>query len=584
MHIKKILPLLFLLTGAYGLKAQSNTMQESVFILSEIANDSLSLCSSRQIRLCGSSSETVPEPSYLWSTGDTTACIDLAFTGEKEMLYWCKHPSPTDASAFETDSVWISFLPPYAYLGADTVLCYGKDGLPLPTDTLLTINLGKSNRDSAATYRWFDTDGDLLGEDSVFACTLDMLDEISADHHKGIFLVEVSLSNADEESCTARDTIEIRAIASPFAQYGTNLFIPFDTTLCADRDLALEIPDDFHGYWLNADNTVLPFGADTNRYVFEGKRGTDGFGAGTDTRNPERYYLSYRHRYCPWTGQDTLNLIHLVKPSVVLPSDTIICRNEPVAIEAELPKIHENAYQILWEDGSDLSEREFSEEGIYTVKFGIKEEINTCGYEKAADTISILWVDPAMTDISIPQDTIICVGLTLSLDATVPFDSTLYSWQKGSIPDLEFEDDTIEFTGPVIVIEEEGVYNIRLIDSMGCENRTEINVTIDECQPLLDIPNVFTPNGDGVNDILKFKQLEKCTDVSIQIVNRWGRTVLKEEVKNAEDFQWNGCLHNSNRKLPDGPYFYMVSYKNMYGKKKVQSGSITILGSTDTGY
>ena len=95
------------------------------------------------------------------------------------------------------------------------------------------------------------------------------------------------------------------------------------------------------------------------------------------------------------------------------------------------------------------------------------------------------------------------------------------------------------------------------------------------------MPNVFSPNGDGVNDVLKFKQIDDCYDVDVLIVDRKGSRVLHQKLKNPEDFSWNGCMNNGGRKLPDGAYFYFISYKNAYGKKKYQSGSITILGSTE---
>ncbi|MBD5397148.1 T9SS type B sorting domain-containing protein, partial [bacterium] len=83
------------------------------------------------------------------------------------------------------------------------------------------------------------------------------------------------------------------------------------------------------------------------------------------------------------------------------------------------------------------------------------------------------------------------------------------------------------------------------------------------------------------NDVLKFKQIEKCTDVLIEIVDRWGQPVLKQKVPTADGFEWNGRVNNTGARLPDGPYFYMVTYKNLYGKRKVQSGSITILGTAE---
>ena len=568
---------------AFNEGSRSGISGKASYILSEIENDTIRACSSETIRL-----QAVARPDssmrFLWSTGDTASFIDITFHGSPETLYWCRHANSSNASS--TDSVQLIFLPPYAYLGPDTAFCLPHDSLPAAADTLLILNPSALNADGLS-YRWFalqgENPGGTLARDSLLPCTFSMLEEIGNGIYAGGFGVEVSDPNPVPEACQGRDTIWIRVFSNPYPAYDTNLFLPYDTTLCAHADLAFQLPSIFHGYWLDADSIVLPFGSDTNQYVFHGQRGTDGFGAGTDTRQAESYYLAYRHRYCPaWAGMDSLNLVHLVRPQVEIPSDTLICRDIPVEIEAQLPLVHENAYAFSWDDGSREATREFSTGGLFQACFALKDEYNTCGYEAACDTISITWVDPVLTDVPFPTDTVICTDLTLTLDATVPFDSTLYSWEKGSIPELEFEEDSITFTEPVIVIEEEGVYNIRIIDSMGCENRVEVNVTLDECRPLLDIPNVFTPNGDGVNDVLKFNQVEKCTDVRIQIVNRWGRVVLKDEVKNAEDFQWNGCLHNSSRKLPDGPYFYMVTYKDMYGKNKVQSGSITILGSSES--
>ena len=54
-----------------------------------------------------------------------------------------------------------------------------------------------------------------------------------------------------------------------------------------------------------------------------------------------------------------------------------------------------------------------------------------------------------------------------------------------------------------------------------------------------------------------------------------------EGMRGTDGFEWNGRVNNTGVRLPDGPYFYMVTYKNLYGKRKVQSGSITILGTSE---
>lgn len=94
---------------------------------------------------------------------------------------------------------------------------------------------------------------------------------------------------------------------------------------------------------------------------------------------------------------------------------------------------------------------------------------------------------------------------------------------------------------------------------------------------VFDLPNVFTPNGDGVNDVLRPREYRAIADFSIKIVNRWGVEVFKSSVP---DFEWNGQMYNKGKDCPDGAYFYMAEFKARAGGrsfKKVQSGSITIL-------
>lgn len=92
-----------------------------------------------------------------------------------------------------------------------------------------------------------------------------------------------------------------------------------------------------------------------------------------------------------------------------------------------------------------------------------------------------------------------------------------------------------------------------------------------------ELPNIFTPNGDGVNDVLRPIEYQYITAFFIKIVNRWGVEVYKAS---SPDFEWNGKLYNKGKDCPDGAYFYMAEFTaRADGRtfKKVQSGSITIL-------
>ena len=508
----------------------------------------------------------------------------------------------------ETDSVWVFFPQyPYSNLGGRVDVCL-PPGAPLPSaeDTVYTFNLGPWNRElEYVESAWFDgtktaSGGDsVVGTDSVFYYTFGKMDSVAPDLYVGQVVTRVASDSLWQDSCgcfvpctdaacSGYDTVRIFLHLLPPLK--ENVFLPLDSVLCAHLDLELQLPDSaadaYHCYWLDRDSIELPYGHDTTRFTVQGMRGLDGVGAGTDTREPRFFQLRLDHKLCNVSFFDTLLVYDQVKPNFTLPChDTLICRNEPVELDSLTPLVYRPFYNFEWNDGKKGSDYAFTDSGTYVLSFFVDKKHDFCGYTPASDTIRVLWVDPAMTDIYLPADTAFCKDLSVTLDVRVPFPSTKYSWQDGPMPapDEEFEDeqDSIEFTEPFKTIKEEGTYNVLLLDSMNCRNRQEINVTVDACTPALEIPNVFTPNGDGVNDVLRFKQLEKCTDVLIEIVDRWGQPVLKQKVATADGFEWNGRVNNTGARLPDGPYFYMVTYKNLYGKRKVQSGSITILGTAE---
>lgn len=364
-----------------------------------------------------------------------------------------------------------------------------------------------------------------------------------------------------------------------------NHFLPEDTTLCANSHLLFEIPAEYHCTWLSLDSLPLPYGQDTNRFLIQGQAGTDGMGGGVDARRPSTYLLRYQHQDSATASFDTMQVYALIRPTVEIEMDSaLICRDEPVLVSPDYALVYEPFYETLWSDGSTEADLESNIGATHTVTMRLKDSLNSCGFSPATDSIVLVWVDTALTNMPaiLRADTTICPDLELELDATVPYASTQYQWRNSEFPEEILPTDTLFDPNPVYVIEEDGTYSIVLIDSMGCINAMNINVQDDpeECKPNLQIPDVITPNGDGLNDDLTFQELKYCEDVEIEIVTRWGQVVLKEKVKRADDFKWNGCYKNGSRPLPDGPYFYMVTYKNMYGKKKVQSGSVTILGST----
>ena len=93
-----------------------------------------------------------------------------------------------------------------------------------------------------------------------------------------------------------------------------------------------------------------------------------------------------------------------------------------------------------------------------------------------------------------------------------------------------------------------GTYPVVLVvtGSNGCMDTISTNYVVDA---IIELPNVFTPNGDNANDYLKFKNLEVFKSNNLTIFNRWGKKIYEQEnYKN----DWNGSGFN------DGTYFFIL--------------------------
>jgi gliding motility-associated-like protein len=119
-------------------------------------------------------------------------------------------------------------------------------------------------------------------------------------------------------------------------------------------------------------------------------------------------------------------------------------------------------------------------------------------------------------------------------------------------------------------------YTITFINEDGCINEQMVSVKVLEKKTELIIPNIFSPNGDGINDVweIKFPNAAQVQDLSIY--DRWGNKMFSKKPEvGINNINWDGNM-GSTAANP-GVYIYSLAYKDDNNKNVVISGDITLI-------
>lgn len=114
-------------------------------------------------------------------------------------------------------------------------------------------------------------------------------------------------------------------------------------------------------------------------------------------------------------------------------------------------------------------------------------------------------------------------------------------------------------------------YTVTMIDDRGCVATDEVVVNINPQDKVLYVPNAFTPNGDGTNDIFYF-YTAGSKEVDFSVFNRWGEKIFQSF---SVDRGWDG--YYKNELMNPGVYVFHVSVIYQDGDKKNAKGSVTLI-------
>lgn len=596
-------------TGLYWVNITKDGCKDSdsVRIDAQIANTfnfgaDTTLCTGDSIIL----SHTCTGCTYVWSDSSTNDSLTVKQSG----TYWL---SADDGICTTEDTIVITFTtPPNVDLGKDTTLC-GVDSIILSSPANVTRLWDDSSTDSLRVVKtsgiyWLEaSSGSCVARDSIqitfvgkqvvnlgndtaicsgdslvlnytcAGCTYVWSDNSTNDSlvakQSGTYWLEVTNS-----SCKNRDSINLSSNPKPQLNLGV------DTSLCSGDSIILNSPVNVTRLWENTSmdssrtikttgsyrltitdgnnckntDTInitfnpIPFfslGADTSlcansSITLRKPIGTPGqvlwsTGSTTDSitiSTANTYWARVNQNNCRYTDSIEVLAAPVYTEKLV---DTSICAGQTIILDATT-----QGASYLWNDGSTFN----SLVADTTGKYSVTVTISGCNFFDSA----FVRLD------SIPQspnlrDTTVCEDATLNLNSTT--NATSYLWSNG-------------VTTPTLAIDSAGVYVVQATNKCGFITDTA-NVIVEICDAPF-IPNVFTPNGDGINDFF-FINFNVVKNFKVEVFNRWGERVFESE---DPKFSWDGKYRGEL--VPAGVYFYLVTSKIGIGKTFNAKGSLTI--------
>jgi len=263
---------------------------------------------------------------------------------------------------------------------------------------------------------------------------------------------------------------------------------------------------------------------------------------------------------CDMTDSDTI-LITIPNPPLILTAspDTAVCVNG-TAILSALASGGGGGFTYTWTNNSNGTVATYSDlisPDTYTVT-----ALDLCGQSISED----IFVDVIPVDADFNAENTAGYTYDFMVVDTPPCIGCTYEWTfpDGSIGQNMNETYTFDGFGEASVA-------LTVTNSIGCTASNTFSVTF---PPVVYIPNCFTPNGDGLNDVFLVES-SSVRLFEMHIFNRWG-----DEVFNTTDIKEAWIGDDKLKKsyyVPDGVYPYVCKIKGYNGEAEEYVGTITIL-------
>ncbi|MBO9683364.1 MAG: gliding motility-associated C-terminal domain-containing protein [Flavisolibacter sp.] len=502
-------------------------------------------CKNIQLNLQADTSCNIGLGTYTWTLPGGAITHDSKLTTSNEGMYYLKYQ--TSPTCMAEDSFFVQYQPvPEVSLGRDTSLCETETltlQVPMTGSYLWQDGSNKNSFrvDKAGLY-WvkFTANGCSvsdsvhiaynplplinLGSDTVICSDQTVLLNATGSgivsyrwqdaSNQSTYLAtgegKFSVTVTDNNGCIAKDSVVVSTKPLPTFTLGN------DTTLCEQESLPLSLSLINASYQWSAGNT-------SSSYTIT-KAGL--------------YWVDVSQNGC--VKRDSIFVGYSPLPRIKLGRDTTLCEGSSLLLDASYTNA---SYQ--WQDKTISSSLLVTKPGLYYVS------VNADGCI-ASDSIRIFY--KSKPKFSLGRDTTWCNESEVVLSPMV--NNANYLWQDGS-------------TAHSYIVRDSGRYSVTIWNECGSMS-DDIYFRKGICS--LHLPNAFTPNYDGLNDLFRVKDASFIKVFRMNIYNRWGKLVFTT----SDPYKgWNGMYQNMSQ--PAGTYIWQINLTTKDGEKLSRAGSVVLI-------
>lgn len=192
-------------------------------------------------------------------------------------------------------------------------------------------------------------------------------------------------------------------------------------------------------------------------------------------------------------------------------------------------------------------------------KYSVTIDLDSC---TASASINLVNTD-FISEIDVAENNTLQSGEKLTVNATTTAVNPVFEWFLNDMRIIGADENSYEVTV-------QGNYRVKITQTEGCNASQEISFRVNEPFPdVANIPNVITPNGDGINDTWVIpQQFVSGTNTEVILISSQGKVVL-----NTNDYQNNWPENELDFKSVNPVYYYIIKTSN----QNIQKGSITVL-------